>query len=139
MKIFIDTSIFIRLLVKDNEKKLEECINLFSLVEEGKLIPYISSTVVSEIIFVLTKIYKIPKASVISDLQNIFRFRNMTIIEKTNSIKAILLFKEHSIKYGDCLISTQVPKGVTLVTYDTDFSKIPSIKSITPDKISKSN
>lgn len=139
MKIFIETSVFIRFLVKDDDKKLEECINLLSLIEEGKLIPYISNTVVSEILFVLTKIYKIPKASVIKDIQQVFRFRNITIIEKTDTPKALSLFKEYSVKYGDCLIATQVPKGVILITYDRDFSKIPSLKSRTPAEIFSSN
>lgn len=139
MKIFIETSVFIRFLVKDDDKKLEECINLFSLVEEGKLIPYISGTVVAEILFVLIRIYKIPKASVIEDIEKIFRFRNITIIEKADTPKALSIFKKYSIKFGDCLIATQVPKKVVLVTYDADFSKIPSLKSINPSEIFNSD
>ncbi len=139
VKVFIETSVFIRFLVKDNDKKLEECINLFSLVTEGKIIPYVSSTVISEILFVLTKIYKIPKSSVLDDIGKILAFRNITIIEKTDTPKALFLFKKYSIKYGDCLIVTQVPKGVALVSYDTDFSKVFGIKSITPAEIFNSD
>lgn len=139
MKVFIETSIFIRFLVKDDDKRLEACVNLFECIEEGKFRPYISSTVITEILFVLTKIYKIPKAQVLEDIQKIFHFRNITIIEKTDTPKALSLFKEYPIKYGDCLISTQVPKGVILITYDADFSKIPSLKSRTPAEIFNSD
>ncbi|MEK7617344.1 MAG: type II toxin-antitoxin system VapC family toxin [Patescibacteria group bacterium] len=139
MKVFIETSIFIRFLVRDNDKKLAECVSLFNLIEEGKLIPYISNTVISEILFVLTKIYKISKFSALGDIEKIFNFRNITVIEKTNTPGSLSLFKKYSIKYGDCLIATQVPKGVAIVTYDTDFSKIPSVKSIPPAEIFNSD
>jgi len=34
------------------------------------------------------------------------------------------MLAKYKVKYGDCLIATQIPKGVTLVSYDKDFDKL---------------
>jgi len=135
VKIFIETSIFIRFFTKDDESKYEECVNLFSLIKEGKLIPYTSNVVFLEILFILIRLYKFPKSEVIKDLRRILHLRNITLMEKTNTTKALVLWQKHNIKYGDCLIATQVPKGVTLITYDRDFSRLKTLKVATPGEI----
>lgn len=136
IKIFIDTSIFIRFLTKDIPEKYDECENLFQVIQNGEAKAYISNFVLFEIVFVLTRQYKFPKKKVLQILDQILKIRNITLIEKTDTSKALRLYKEYNIKYGDCVITTQIPKGVTLVTYDRDFSKIPALKPLTPDKIS---
>lgn len=135
MKVFIETSIFIRFFAKDDERKYEECVKLFSFIKEGKLNPYVSNIVLLEILFVLTRLYKFSKSEVIKDIRRILLLRNMTLIEKTNTREALSLWEKYNIKYGDCLIATQIPKNTTIVTYDADFSKISSLSSKTPGEI----
>lgn len=136
-KIFIETSVFIRFLTKDDKRKLQDCIRLFRRVEVGKTRPYTSNIVIQEILFVLTRIYNFSKSEVIKDIQKILELRNMSLIEKTDTKTALGLFKKHAVKYGDCLIATQVPKGVKLVTYDKDFSKIKALAVTTPAELTK--
>lgn len=135
-KIFIDTSIFIRFLTQDIPEKYSECERLFKLAQDGRIKPYISNFVLFEIVFVLTRQYKFSKGRMLQVLHQILKIRNITLIEKTDTIEALRLYGQYNIKYGDCVITTQIPKGVTLVTYDGDFSKIPALKPITPAKIS---
>ena len=138
-KIFIDTSIFIRFLTKDISERYDECEKVFKLIQGGETQPYISNFVLFEIIFVLTRQYKIPKEKILKDLQQVLKMRNLTLIEKTNTREALKFYGKYNIKYGDCVIATQVPKGVVIVTYDKDFSKVPSLKSITPAEIFSSD
>lgn len=139
MKVFLDTSILIRLFTHDLPDKVEECERIFEFIKEGRIKPYISNVVYMELIFVLTRQYKFKKSIVVKVLEDLFKLRNLTLIEKTNTKQALQLYNDENIKYGDCLIAGQIPKGVILVTYDTDFSKIPSIKSITPAEIFNSD
>ena len=131
-KALLDTSIFIRFLTQDDPQKFEDCAKFFELVEEGKIRPYISNIVILEIQFVLIKVYKFPKATVLEDIDTILRLRNLTLIEKTDTNEAISLYKKHNIKYADCMIITQLPKGAKLVTYDEEFEKIKNISPVTP-------
>lgn len=131
-KVFIDTSVFIRFLTQDDKQKAQDCEHLFELVEQGKLRPYISNIVILEIQFVLTRLYNFPKNKVLVDIGNLLALRNLTLVEKTDTKKALSLHKRYNIKYPDCLISTQVSKDTKTVTYDEDFSKIPGIFSAKP-------
>jgi len=134
-KIFIDTSVFIRFLTKDDTSKYEECKDLFVSIEKGALRPYISQVVILEIIFVLTRLYSFPKAKVMDAIDEIYKLRNITVIEKTSTKKALKMFSAHKIKYQDCLIATQLPKNTALITYDKEFDKIINLSSMTPDQI----
>ncbi|KKR09893.1 MAG: hypothetical protein A3D24_03605 [Candidatus Blackburnbacteria bacterium RIFCSPHIGHO2_02_FULL_39_13] len=137
-KVFIETSVFIRLFTQDDSRKFGESKILFDKINSGDIRPYVSGVVIQEILYILTRLYKFPKLGVIADLQKILQLRNVVLIEKTDTEKALLLFKRHAIKYGDCLISTQVPKSVVLISYDSDFGKIKGLKvSTLSDVISK--
>lgn len=135
MKVFIETSIFIRFFTEDDPKKAKDCTALFELIESGNLQSYSSNVVIMEVLYVLSKIYKFPKKQVLKDLRTVLNLRNLTFIEKTNTMKALEVFEKFSIKFGDCLIATQIPEKLKIVTYDTDFKKIKGLDSVTPAEI----
>lgn len=137
-RIFLETSIFIRLMTGDDKRKQQETIELIQYIENGKYFPYTSNIVFLEIFYVLSKTYKFPKVSVIQDIVKLTQLRNMVIIENTDIKRAFELFLLHKIKFSDCLISTQIPNDITLITYDSDFSKLPHLKVATPEKFLKS-
>lgn len=134
-KFFIDTSVFIRFFTQDDQEKYTDCVKLLELVEQGTIRPYISNIVLIEIFFVLTSLYKFEKLQVRKSLDIVLQMRNLTLIEKTDTPTALRYFDKYRIKFTDCLIVTQVPRGARLVTYDTEFSKIKSLHSLTPAEI----
>lgn len=134
-RLFIDTSIFIRFFTHDDEKKFEECKQLLELLKSGFLKPYISNIVLAEIVFVLNRQYKFPKDKVRGAIDRLLQIRNLVVIDKTNSLRALKIFADYNIKYQDCLIITQVPRSGKIVTYDKDFKKIKSLTSLTPKDV----
>lgn len=133
VKIFVETSVFMRFLTADDPQKFKDCVVFFEKIEQGKIRPYTSNIVILEILFLLTKLYKFPKAKVLRDLNQILSLRNITLIEKADTRRALKMFGQHNIKYADCLIITQIPPKTTLVTYDEDFAKLKAVKTATPD------
>jgi len=131
-KIFLETSIFIRYFTQDDNQKYDNCLDLIKSIQQGEFLPYTSNIVITEIIFVLSRVYKFPKEKVIRVLSDVLNIRNITLLEETDTKEALQHFKKYNIKYTNCLIAAQVPTGVTLVTYDRDFKKIPSISAKTP-------
>lgn len=131
-KIFLETSFFIRYFTADNVKKFEDCVKLLENVEKGKPRPYTSNIVIFEIIFVLTRLYKFPEKDVFDSIENILNIRNLTLIEITNTKEALKIHKKYNVKYPDCLIATQIPSGVKLITYDEDFKRINKISVASP-------
>lgn len=131
-KVFIETSVFIRYLTKDDPDKFNDCVRLFERIEEGKLTPYVSNVVIMEIIFVLIGLYRFSKRKVLAAVADVLKMRNVVLIEKTNTKEGLKQFKSLQVKYGDCLIVTQVPDGSRLLTYDADFRKFPSLAVASP-------
>ena len=131
-KAFIDTSVFIRFFTNDDPEKFQDCLEFFEVVESGKIRPYISQVVIFEIVFVLSRLYSFPKEKILLAIDEICNIRNITVIEVTNTRSALDLYGVYSIKYQDCLIVTQIPQGCTLVTYDDEFKRVPTITPRTP-------
>lgn len=134
-KVFLDTSIFIRLFTKDVLEKYRQCLTLFEVVEEGRVKPYTSNIVLLEIFYVLTSVYRFKSEDVRDALDRILRIRNITLIEKTNTDDALQFFDKYKIKFADCLIATQVPDGAKLVSYDAEFRKIPTLNAVSPQQL----
>lgn len=138
MKVFLDTNIFLRFYVKEDETSHSECVRLLNLCNQGSCRPYTSNIVISEVIYVLSRLYKFPKAEVLAAIDDLLNLRNLTVIEKTDTPRAIKLYKKNNLKIGDCMIATQVPVGVALCTYDADFSMLSELKISTPSGVIKS-
>jgi predicted nucleic acid-binding protein len=133
-KVFIDTNIFIYFLDENESIKKQNCEKLFKAIESGKIKPYSSNIVFMELIYVLVKTFKQSKKIASQILTKLSQMRNFTLIEKTDSKKALLYFSKHSIKFGDCLIATQIPPKSILITHDKEFKKFSSINSMTPEE-----
>lgn len=133
-KLFLDTNIWLRFFLRDNEQA-KDCSELLNHVELGNLTPYISSIILLEINYVLTFTYKYPGSKSYKYLEGILKTRGLTVIEKTNSANAMKNYKSHKIKFTDCLIASQIPKDMVLITYDQEFKKIPGLSVQTPAQI----
>jgi|WetSurMetagenome_2_1015567.scaffolds.fasta_scaffold842915_1 predicted nucleic acid-binding protein len=132
MKVFLDTNIFILFFVADDAEKHNACVQFFTAIQEGEIRPYTSNIVLFECIYVLLKVYKFPKNRVYEAIDRIIAMRNMTVVDSTDTSKALKIWRRYDIKYADCLIACQVGSGIVLCTYDEEFNKIPQVKRITP-------
>lgn len=132
-KIFLDSNIWLRYFLKDNNQ-FESVEKLLNSIEEGKFLPYTSSIVLMEVCFVLSRTYKMTRDEITKYLESILETRNITILEETNSKIAFSYYKKFGIKFSDCLIASQTPKDMVFITYDSDFSKIKSLNVKDPSK-----
>ncbi len=134
MRLFLDSNIFLRYFVPEQAGMYEECEALFKGVQDGVHQPYISPIVILECSYVLTKVYSFPLKRVAGAIRTMLSLRNLTVIELTDTRKSFTVHQATRTKLSDCLIATQVPQGVTLVTYDRDFAKLP-VKAKTPKEV----
>lgn len=118
MKLFLDTNIWVRLFLEDDEGLYKQAYRVIELVEEGKFRPYTSTIVFLEVYFVLTSVYKLKKEIAIEDLKKILATKGLTLIEKTDFKKALEVQMQTGLKLTDCMIVTQIPSGVVLCTFD---------------------
>ena len=134
-KVFLDTNVFVRFYVDDGETHNEQAKILIESIQEGKLAPYTSSIVLSELNYVLLKLYNVHKKQVIEKLTKIFELRNLVLVERTNIRKAVQYYETHNLKFGDCMIIPQVLKNMPFITFDRDFKKVKGLQVLTPGEV----
>lgn len=134
MKYFLDTNIFIRVLELENKKIFNECHKVLDLVKNLKIKAYTSSTVLSEIVWVLGSSYNESREKILTGLSSILKLNNLKIIDNYDLSKALELYSDFSVKFIDALIASNPEiqaKKMTVVSYDKDFDKL-KVKRLEP-------
>lgn len=131
-KLFLDSNLWLRFFLKDNEEQYSTVNKLLSFAEESVFRPYTSSLVFLEINFVLARIYHLSIKKILEYFKAIQQLRNITILESTDLAKALNYYKKYQIKFSDCLIASQVGKGKVLISFDKELKKILEIKTLEP-------
>ncbi len=137
---FIDTNIFLRVLVRENEKVLAECLAFLELVKNNKIAAYTNSLVLAEIDWVMESVYKIKKESVIEDLKSIVKLKGLRFYEECDYLLAVQLYEQYNIKFIDALIAANrliQKQQAIIVSYDKDFNKIKGVKKMEPKQVLK--
>ncbi|MEA1955590.1 MAG: PIN domain-containing protein [Campylobacterota bacterium] len=124
MTYLIDTNVIIRFLVGDDEKFLAKSIEYFKDIEVAKLEVEILEGVVMEVLFVLTKFYKIPKTQVIADLKTILALDGVVNNNKTILHEALTIVEMKNIDFVDALICAKSSiQGYGKLSFDNDARK----------------
>jgi predicted nucleic acid-binding protein len=131
--LFLDTNIFIRHLIPDHAQHHQACASLIKAIEAEKFTPHTSNIVILEVHYVLHKLYHQPPPIITQAVNSILSLPNLQVIETTNTPLAHRYYQRYHIKFGDCLIATQIPVHCRLITYDQEFQKLPFLSPQTPN------
>ncbi len=136
-KFFIDTNVFLRIIVKDDQKKVADCEKLIELIKLQKIKAFTSNLVLAEIVWTLLSFYKIQKEVVVKILSAILGIKNLKIDDSMHSLNAISLYTQNNVKFIDCLISSNpqiASHDMKVVSYDKDFDLL-SAHRVEPSEI----
>jgi len=126
-KLFIDTNVWLRFFLKDEAEQYETVYRLISQIESGRFRAYTSSIVFLEINYVLKSVYKFSFKEIDEVFRAIKEVRGITIIDEANFDKTLIYWRKYQIKFSDCLIAGQTQKGMVLVTFDEELTKIKEV------------
>lgn len=119
-----DTNIIIRYLTKDDESSYAKAKDFFDGVKNGKTKAVILESVLAECIYVLIKIYKVPKDEVAESLIDILHYNGIANTDRKELIKALRLFSERNIDIVDCILCVKAAgSDASLFTFDKDLQK----------------
>jgi len=121
MVALIDTNVIIRFLVGDHEEHLIESTQIFEKIESGELEVEILATVIMEVLFVLTKFYKLPKQEVVTDLKAILALQGVINRNKLILSDTLSMYVDRNIDFVDALICTKAKlQGYERISFDHD-------------------
>lgn len=127
MKYFIDTNIFLRTLIKEDEESFKECYSLLEAVKQGKVKAITAHIVLAEVAWTLTSYYGFSKAKVTQALEGIINLGGLRIIDGYQARISLELFKKERVKYIDTLIASIKgiqDKKLSVVSYDREFNRL---------------
>ncbi|MDZ7587295.1 MAG: PIN domain-containing protein, partial [Patescibacteria group bacterium] len=128
---FIDTNVFIDIVIKRDEKRFDECNRLFKKIKANKIKAATGNVVLAELIWTLSSFYKAEKSEIARRIKAIIQLRGIIFVDDYDSLKAIDLFQTKSIKFIDALIASIKPiqeKKWIVVSFDRDFDKLGVIR-----------
>ena len=122
-----DTNVVVRYLVKDDIELYKQAKTFFDKVKTGEESALILESVVAECVYVLTKIYKVPKEKTADSLKNLLRYRGIINEDRADLIKALTTFAERSLDMVDCILYAKAKDTDTsLFSFDEDLNKLAS-------------
>jgi predicted nucleic-acid-binding protein len=130
-KAFIDTSVILRLLIKDDPAKARSCEKLLKEAEQRGLILYLLSVAIMETVWVLEKIYKFERKTIREIIEAILNTPELKIEMEGVFRKAIRSYEEKNIKFADAMMGYWgLEKDLSVIfTYDEkDYKRIEGLE-----------
>lgn len=130
-----DTNVLIRYLLKDVEPLFTKSKELFDRVREGGTKVVILESVIAECIYVLTKIYKVPRDRAAGSLIDILRYKGIANDDREELIRALTLFSERNLDIVDCILCVKAADPDTsLFSFDSKLNAAHSDMKVPKDE-----
>ncbi len=134
---FLDTNIFIRYLTGDDPVQSAACSRLWEQIIQGKEDVTTSETIIAEVCYVLSslRLYHISHEEIAVRLRPLLSLSSLKLPKKHSFMRALDMYSTHSfLDFEDAMtIAHMEREGIKeLVSYDTDFDRIPDITRIEP-------
>ncbi|MEW6408526.1 MAG: PIN domain-containing protein [Nitrospirota bacterium] len=130
-KAFIDTSVILRLLVKDDDIKQKSGEKLIKGAKDKGITLYLLSIAVMETVFVLEKVYKLDRKVIREMVLAILNTPEIKVEMEDVFRSAIEVYAGKNIRFADAVMGySGLEKGLsTVYTYDEkDFKKIEGLE-----------
>ncbi len=130
VKSIIDTSVILRLLVKDDEAKIRACEKLLREAKHQGVLLYLLPVAVLEIVWVLEKVYRYEKKRIREVVEAIINTPELKVEMEEVFQKALGAYESKNIKFADAVMGCwALERGYSVVyTYDEkDFKRIEGL------------
>ena len=132
--IFLDTNIFLRFFLKENELVFRRLEKLFSEIISGNIIGVTNAMIIAEVVWVLSRSYKWNKEKICDNIELILITPNIRFKDKAILVNAVNVYKEKNISFIDAYNYSFIrANGVTeIYSFDRDFDELQDVKRLEP-------
>ena len=120
--IIIDANVILRYLLKDNKKFYKEAEALFDDVFSGKKKIWIMHSVIAEVVYVLLKLYSVPRKEIAEVLTELVKIKGVNVQDKEVLLDAFKIFKNRNLDFVDCLLCAYSKKYL-VISFDKKLNK----------------
>lgn len=120
-----DTNTLVRYLTRDDEPLYVRAKEFFDKLKEGSTRAVILESVIADCVYVLTKIYKVPRNKTAESLIDILRYKGIANPDQRELIRALTLFYERNINIVDCILCVKASgPDTSLFSFDSELNKM---------------
>lgn len=124
-KYIVDTNIFLRFLLRDNEELFQKAKKYLTDAKEKKIILILIAQVVFEIDYVLRGVYKLSRQESTDYLAKLVKIPYIQVENRVIIAETIEKYKEKNIDLVDLfLMETAKQEKAEVLSFDKDFSKL---------------
>ena len=133
---FVDTNVFLRLMVNDDPVKADACESLFRKAIAGDETLATSDMVIAEIIWVLESYYHLEKSAIQASVEKILNTNNLHCPNREIIIHALSIYVEKNIDYIDAYNAflLKIHEVREIYSYDKHFDRLDWLKRIEPNR-----
>lgn len=124
---FIDANIILRLLITEDEDMSKKSLEILEQIENQRFYGNINCLVIHEILYVLDKIYKVPRDDIVKDITKIVSINNLKILDitKESLMKILNKYSKSKLDFADILYNQIcIDNNFDILSYDKDFDKL---------------
>jgi predicted nucleic acid-binding protein len=125
----LDTNVIVRFLVETPESipaPFKGVFGFFAKIEEGSKTVHLPEIVLFQVYFVLTSYYEVPSALAAEKLEEIIRFKGISMPDKRITGECLRIVKRENIDIVDAwILAYSTAKGITgTYSFDKDLSRL---------------
>jgi len=127
---FVDTSVILRLLVKDDDLKMKAAEKLLRNAGKDGITLHLTPVTILEIVWVLEKVYKLKRKEIRELAEAIMNTPQLKVEQEETFRKALRVYEENNVKFADAVMGYWgLERGIaTVFTYDEkDFKRIEGL------------
>jgi len=129
--ILIDINVIIRYLLEENSEAGKSAKSIFDKIESGILKAIILDTVLTECVYILDKVYKVPKSLIVENLVGLLQYKGLNMDNKAELMQALEYYKDTNLHIVDCLLAaTALAHNIELFSFDKDLSEFINNKML---------
>ena len=128
---FVDTNVFLRLLLNDHKTQSLLAKKIFQKAEKGEISLWTTDIVILEIIWTLTSFYRLSRKKIHYHVNSLFALENFKILNRDFLIRALDDFIKKNVDFVDAYnfyLACKANKKI--LSFDRDFDKLGKRENI---------
>ena len=115
----VDTNVLLRYLLADHEEHPEKAAAFLGQVRRGETGAYVCDAVVAECVYVLTRIYQVPRKEAASALEKLLRYKGICGPHTSALRRALRRYGSGSLSFVDTLLMEIAnEQGIPVESFD---------------------